>query len=75
MSYLDELDNRKHELMNQHPGWQVWYVPHSDRTITWCARPNPLLNEDSPEHLAEAIAQAEQAETEACAAHRKEQER
>jgi hypothetical protein len=56
---LNALDLIKRQLEERFPGWQVWYVPHLDRTVTWCARPWPLLNEDSPEHLAEAIGQAE----------------
>jgi hypothetical protein len=59
-SYLGEMDERKRELEERHPGWQIWYVPHLDRTVTWCGRPWPLLNEDSPEHLSEAIRQAGQ---------------
>jgi hypothetical protein len=61
MSFLTEQDQIKHELEERHPGWQVWYVPHNDRTVTWCARPNPLLNEASPEDLSAAIGQAEAA--------------
>ena len=62
MSYLDELDNRKHQLMTRHPGWQVWYVPHHlDRTTTWCARRLPQLEAGSPEQLADAIEAAEAA--------------
>jgi hypothetical protein len=57
-SYLDELDARKAELQARFPGWQVWYVPGHNRTVTWCARPYPLLNEATPEDLAEAIGQA-----------------
>jgi hypothetical protein len=59
--YLNELDETKRQLEERHPGWHVWYVPHLDRTVTWCAQPWPLLNEDSSEHLSEAIAQAEAA--------------
>jgi hypothetical protein len=59
MSYLTELDELRRQLEEQNPGWQIWYVPHLDRSITWCARPRPLLNEDSPESLAQAITQAE----------------
>lgn len=55
---LGALDLLKRDLEERFPGWQVWYVPHLDRSVTWCARPWPLLNEDSPEHLAEAIGQA-----------------
>lgn len=50
-SYLTELDERKQELELDNTGWQIWYVPHHDRTVTWCARPLPLLNTDSPEQL------------------------
>jgi len=59
VSYLTELDRIKDELEKRHPGWQVWYVPHLDRTVTWCARRLPLLNEASPEDLSEAITRAE----------------
>ncbi len=59
MGYLHDLDRRTHQLEAQFARWQVWYVPRLDRSVTWCARPWPLLNEDSPEHLAEAIRQAE----------------
>jgi len=58
-SYLTELDERKHKLEHENPGWQVWYVPHIDRTVTWCARPRPLLNTDSPEQLQKLIDQAD----------------
>jgi hypothetical protein len=58
MSFLTELDRLKHELEERHPGWQIWFVPKLDRTVTWCARPHPLLNEASPEELSAAIRQA-----------------
>jgi hypothetical protein len=58
VSFLGEMDERKAELEARFPGWQIWYVPHLDRTSTWCARPWPLLNEASPEDLAAAIADA-----------------
>jgi hypothetical protein len=57
-SYLTELDQRKQGLELDNPGWQIWYVPHNDRTVTWCARPQPLLNTDSPEQLQKLIDQA-----------------
>lgn len=60
MSFLTELDERKQRLQEEHPGWQVWYVPNANRTVTWCARREPLLNACSPEELAEAIVQAEE---------------
>jgi hypothetical protein len=57
--YLTVLDERKCELKRDNPGWQIWYVPHAiDRTVTWCARPWPLLNTDSPEQLQKLIDQA-----------------
>ena len=58
-SFLGALDREKAELEERHPGWQIWYVPHLDRTVTWCARRNPLLNEASPEDLSAAIEAAE----------------
>jgi hypothetical protein len=57
-SYLTELDEQKHELERHNPGWQIWYVPHTDRTVTWCARPQPLINADGPEQLQKLINQA-----------------
>jgi hypothetical protein len=59
VSVLTELDKIKLELEERHPGWQIWYSPRTDRTVVWCARPNPLLNEASPEDLSETIEQAE----------------
>jgi hypothetical protein len=64
VSYLTELDQIRNKLAEQFPGWQIWYVPHSDRTVAWCARPWPLLNAQTPEHL---IAEITQAHTEASA--------
>jgi hypothetical protein len=53
-------------LRGRHPGWQIWYVPHAcDGSVTWCAQRRPLLNEPSPERLAEAIAEAERGHTRA----------
>ena len=59
-SYLRELDGRKRELEHDHPGWQIWYVPHSlNKAVTWCGRPRPVLNTDSPEQLQKLIDQAD----------------
>jgi len=59
-SYLQQLDATKADLMVRYPGWQVWYVPNSTHPgATWCARPHPLLNEASPEYLAQAIEQSD----------------
>jgi hypothetical protein len=53
------LDQRKAELERQNPGWQVWYVRQYIGDTRWCARPLPLLNADTPDHLAEAMADAD----------------
>ena len=59
-SFLTELDKRKHVLERDNPGWQIWYVPYSiGRAVTWCARPQPLLNTDSPDQLQKLIDQAD----------------
>ena len=40
--------------------WDLWFVPNAvSNTTTWCARPKPLLNEYSPEHLKEEIERVE----------------
>lgn len=57
MNFTD-LDQQKAELENVHPGWQIWYVPTMNG-ITWCARPEPGLNEASPEDLQKAIVETE----------------
>ena len=46
---------RRRELERQFPGWEIWYVPREPDTATWCARPQMLINADSPENLAAAI--------------------
>jgi hypothetical protein len=58
MSYLGKLDQIAAELRQRHPGWQIWFVPELGRAPAWCARPWPLLNAASPEHLEAEIAQA-----------------
>jgi hypothetical protein len=55
---FDALDQIRDRLQREHPGWQVWYVPHAGRGVTWCARPNPLINAPSPEDLAGQISSA-----------------
>ncbi len=44
--------------------WEIWYVPRLYGGPTWCANPwakkddrRNVLNADSPEHLAEYIAE------------------
>ena len=58
VSYLQELDRIKDELQERFPGWQVWYVPRLHQSASWCARPWPLLNAQTPDHLAAEIGQA-----------------
>jgi hypothetical protein len=58
MGFLNELDKIRHELQQQFPGWQIWYVPSLDKSVTWCARPWPILNCGSVEHLKADIRQA-----------------
>jgi hypothetical protein len=58
VSYLQELDRIKADLAERFPGWQIWFVPHSDRTVVWCARPWPLINAQSPEFLVSEIRKA-----------------
>jgi hypothetical protein len=59
-SWLTELDRTRDELREEFPDWQIWYVPHSqDRDVTWCAKPKPLINAESPEQLRTEITQAQ----------------
>lgn len=46
---------RRRELERQFPGWEIWYVPREPDSATWCARPQMLINAESPEDLAAAI--------------------
>jgi hypothetical protein len=55
------------ELERDWPAWQIWTVPTWDghkRATVWCAKRwdwqpgQPVLNEDSAERLAEALAEA-----------------
>ena len=46
--------------------WQLWYVPHAmDGSVTWCARRHGdelrnVIYADTPEHLAEYMAEAQE---------------
>lgn len=60
MADLNALDQIKAGLEERFPGWQIWYVPHGDRTVVWCARPWPLLNASSEKELADEILIAHQ---------------
>ena len=46
---------RRRELERQFPGWEIWYVPREPDSAIWCARPQMLINADSPEDLAAAL--------------------
>ena len=52
------LDRARDSLKAQYPGWNIWWVPGQGRSTTWCAQPLPLINQHSPEDLAEAIERA-----------------
>ncbi len=46
---------RRRERERQFPGWEIWYVPRRPDSAAWCARPQMLINADSPEDLTAAI--------------------
>jgi hypothetical protein len=52
------------ELERDWPNYQIWTVPRTHGYTVWCARRwdwkpgDVVLNEDSAEHLAEALAEA-----------------
>lgn len=47
------------ELEKDFPAWQVWTVHQFIGGVVWCARlwdnERVVLNEDSPEHLADSM--------------------
>jgi len=49
---------RRRELEQRFPGWEIWYVPREPDRATWCARPQMLIKADSPEDLAAATGSA-----------------
>ena len=56
---LSVLDQAKAELEHDFPGWRIWYVPRTSGPTRWCAQRLPLLHEDRPEWLAQAMADVE----------------
>ena len=59
LSYAS-LDATRDRLRHDFPGWRIWYVPQAaSGHVTWCAQPEPLLNETSPEALRDAMKAAE----------------
>ncbi len=57
---LSVLDERKAELERDYPGWRIWFVPRVTGDVRWCAQQLPLLNEDSPDHLAESMTEVDE---------------
>jgi hypothetical protein len=58
---LARLDRDRTELMKQHPGWRIWFVPNAlDGSVTWCAQPEPTIHTYSPEDLSKDIRLAEE---------------
>jgi hypothetical protein len=52
MPKFADLDAQRAELMQAHPNWRVWYVPHAhDGSVTWCAAREPTIHAYSPEDL------------------------
>ncbi len=56
---LHQLDAERDKLRAAFPQWNIWYVPHADGHVAWCAQPLPLLNCGSPEELAKVIEAAD----------------
>jgi folate-dependent phosphoribosylglycinamide formyltransferase PurN len=60
MASFRDLDEQVAALKAKHPGWRIWFVPHSvDGGVTWCAVREPTINTDTPEHLSQEIELAE----------------
>jgi hypothetical protein len=55
---LHQFDAELDRLKAAYPGWNIWYVPRVIGHTVWCAQPLPLINTDSPEHLAQEIEDA-----------------
>jgi hypothetical protein len=50
---------RRRELEQRFPGWEIWYVPREPDGATWRARPRMLIDANDPEDLAAAIRAAD----------------
>ena len=55
---LSKLDAELARLRSARPDWNIWFVPHADGHVVWCAQPYPLLNCSSPQELTEAMDRA-----------------
>lgn len=62
MGILSDDDRRLQQLRERHPGWRLWTVPRVGAHTVWCGHRLPVLNEDSAEHLDEAIKRVEEAD-------------
>jgi hypothetical protein len=60
MPSFADLDAQRAGLIQAHPGWRVWYVPHAhDGSVTWCAQREPTIHAYSPEDLGRDMALAD----------------
>jgi hypothetical protein len=54
------LETQRAELMRDHPGWRVRFVPNAlDGSVTWCAQREPTIHVYSCEDLGKEIALAD----------------
>jgi hypothetical protein len=57
------IEDMRAELERAHPDWHVWVIFKAVGGTIWCAQRlgevGRVLNEDSADHLGEAIVQAE----------------
>jgi hypothetical protein len=54
------LEAQRAELMRDHAGSRVWYVPSAlDGSVTWCAQREPTIHAYSTEDLAKDMALAD----------------
>jgi hypothetical protein len=58
---VNTTDETVTALERDWPNWQIWVVPRVEGGPVWCARRwdwqpgDPVLNEDTVQHLAEAL--------------------
>jgi hypothetical protein len=54
------LEAQRAELVRDHPGWRVWFVPNAlDGSVTWCAQREPTIHAYSCEDLGKDMALAD----------------
>jgi hypothetical protein len=65
MSTRTRVDDELDKLRTQFPGWEFGFVQRTGLWPIWCSRPlgctdtSQALSADTPEHLAEYVAEAE----------------